>query len=179
MTSSWVVNGGRPLAGEVQISGFKHAALPLVAAGMLASGPFELANVPDVEDVRVIAELLVHAGASARHDRAGRRLLVDPTTISNGTLPSALTRRVHGSLYMVPGLLGKLGEVHAGPFGGCRIGEASAGESVPSSTSGKCCKDLAPLRKSRAGCSLPHASNYAAAPSTWLTLPRNCPMAGD
>lgn len=126
MEKAWIVTGGRELSGKVRISGFKHSVPPVIAAALATNGSFELTNVPDVEDVKVLSEILYQAGAEVTHDKKNQRLRVNPTKLCTSSLSSDLTSRVHGTLYLVPGILARLGHVKAGPFGGCKIADSSA-----------------------------------------------------
>src|SRR5687768_2575431 len=78
------IRGGRPLEGEVAISGAKNAALPIMCAALLSSEPLRLANVPQLMDVRTMAKLLRQMGVAAQPPVEGRMTLhaakiTDPT----------------------------------------------------------------------------------------------------
>ena len=60
----FIINGGKPLKGEVVISGAKNAAVAIIPAVILADGPCRIENVPNVSDVRILARILVEMGAS-------------------------------------------------------------------------------------------------------------------
>lgn len=122
------VRGGRPLRGAVHIAGFKHALVSVLAGAVAVGETVQLVNVPDVEDTRVLVEAIRCCGGQARHDRAAGTLDLDLRELSGTELPPALSSRVHGTLYLVPGLLARCGQVRAAGFGGCRIGPAAGGE---------------------------------------------------
>ena len=64
----FVIQGGRPLRGTIRVSGSKNAALPMMAASLVASGPLRLRQVPDLADVRTLAALLQTLGIESRRD---------------------------------------------------------------------------------------------------------------
>src|SRR5580658_3856917 len=74
MMTELAITGGVPLRGTVNVSGAKNAALPMMAAAILADGPVELLNVPCLTDVRTMAKLLVHLGLDIAH--RGDRLVL-------------------------------------------------------------------------------------------------------
>ncbi|HEU5160832.1 MAG TPA: hypothetical protein VFU43_27795 [Streptosporangiaceae bacterium] len=125
------VRGGRPLYGTVRIAGFKHALVSVLAGAVAVGDRVRLANVPDVEDTRVLVEAIRRCGGHARHDRGDGVLDLDLAGMTGAELPPELSGRVHGSLYLVPGLLARCGRVRAAGFGGCRIGAAAAGGERP------------------------------------------------
>jgi UDP-N-acetylglucosamine 1-carboxyvinyltransferase len=115
------VLGGRPLNGTVRPAGNKNAALPILAATLLADGPVELDNIPRIRDVETMLALLVDLGATAewtatntvRVDTAGARLKpLDPT----------LCARIRASILLAGPLLARFGKVTLPPPGGDVIG---------------------------------------------------------
>src|SRR5882672_3842066 len=80
------IRGGRPLEGEVRVSGAKNAALPIMCAALLSSQPLRLTNVPQLMDVRTMAKLLRQMGGSAETPICRRSLAMVRTSISCGTL---------------------------------------------------------------------------------------------
>lgn len=124
-----VIRGGQPLAGSVRISGYKHATVPMLAAAALASGRVELTNVPDIEDRRVLCEIFAQLGAAVTFDKG--RLTIDPNELRSALIPEALSSRVHGTLYLLPTLLGRFGSVEMGSVGGCVFGRRNPHGSRP------------------------------------------------
>ena len=88
-----IIEGGRELVGSVQISGAKNAALPLIAATLLAPGIHELTNVPDLRDIRTILALIGELGCSCR--RQGSILYID----SSVDLTDRVRETIQQSLY--------------------------------------------------------------------------------
>ncbi|HEX9336267.1 MAG TPA: hypothetical protein VF892_10285 [Pseudonocardiaceae bacterium] len=117
------VHGGRPLAGPLRLAGFKHALVPLLAASVLADRPVTIRNAPDIEDTRVLAEILRRLGATVTFDHDTRVLTVDPAGLESGRIPTELTARIHGVVYLMPVLLARIGRFTLAAPGGCRIGD--------------------------------------------------------
>ncbi|MFT5063817.1 MAG: UDP-N-acetylglucosamine 1-carboxyvinyltransferase [Gammaproteobacteria bacterium] len=116
-----LVMGGGPLDGEVRVSGAKNATLPIMAATLLASGPVELDNVPDLADVKTMVQLLGQMGVTIT---MGDRMVIeaDPTTISSFEAPYELVKTMRASILVLGPLLGRFGEAIVSLPGGCAIG---------------------------------------------------------
>jgi UDP-N-acetylglucosamine 1-carboxyvinyltransferase len=115
------ITGAGPLRGEVAISGSKNAALPVMAASLLTDQAVELANVPDIEDIEVMAEMLRHLGVEVeRTSRNGWRL--EARRVSSADVGAALTRRMRGSFLLLGALVARQGEAAIAKPGGDDIG---------------------------------------------------------
>jgi UDP-N-acetylglucosamine 1-carboxyvinyltransferase len=117
---SIVVSGGRRLAGEVPVSGYKHALTVIVAAAVARAGAVSLRNVPVMTESLVLERILRRMGAASR--LAGGAWDVDTAPMRPGPVPAHLGGLVHGSLYLAPALLARFGEVSFAGAGGDRIG---------------------------------------------------------
>jgi UDP-N-acetylglucosamine 1-carboxyvinyltransferase len=115
-----LVRGGNILKGQVAISGSKNAILPIMAAGLLSSGEVILNEVPDLEDINVMAEALTILGASVK--REGKVLIINGRGVNNCELPEAVSRRMRASNLVMGALLGRLREARVAYPGGCAIG---------------------------------------------------------
>lgn len=115
-----IIRGGRKLTGEVQISGAKNAALPLIAATLLAPGVFQLHNVPDLRDIRTIMALLEVLGITWK--RSGKTLSVDSTGLVGFEAPYDLVKTMRASILVLGPLLARLGRARVSLPGGCAIG---------------------------------------------------------
>lgn len=116
-----VVCGGRPLEGDVVISGAKNAALPILAASLLASEPVLLRNVPQLNDVTTMMELL--GGMGARFEvNEKMQVAVDATHITDFNAPYDLVRTMRASILVLGPLLARFGEAVVSLPGGCAIG---------------------------------------------------------
>ncbi|MCD9030735.1 UDP-N-acetylglucosamine 1-carboxyvinyltransferase [Luteimonas sp. Y-2-2-4F] len=117
-----VVNGGAPLEGEVAISGAKNAVLPILCGALLADGPVEIANVPDLDDVSTTARLLRELGARIEHDAEASRFLIDAREARGHVAPYDLVRTMRASVLVLGPLLARHGAAEVSLPGGCAIG---------------------------------------------------------
>ncbi len=115
-----VVQGGKPLFGEVRISGAKNAALPLIAATLLAPGTHVLHNVPDLRDTRTILRLLESLGITWQRKDAS--LLIDSTRLTYSEASYDLVKTMRASVLVLGPLLARLGRAKVSLPGGCAIG---------------------------------------------------------
>jgi len=116
-----IIEGGRPLQGVVRIEGAKNAALPILAASMLAEGPVTIDNVPDLLDIHVMLDILRSLGADA--SLKGRVAYVDATNVRTSEIPETLMSKMRSSIFLMGPLLSRFGEVTVYQPGGCAIGE--------------------------------------------------------
>jgi len=117
----YIVEGGHPVKGKIVASGNKNAALPCLAATVLASGPVTLRNIPDIEDVAVMIEVLKYLGAKV--ERAGTHdWIIDPGTITRQDVPAAQSGKVRASILFAGPLLARFGQAVLPPPGGDTIG---------------------------------------------------------
>lgn len=116
-----IIEGGRPLNGEVSISGAKNAALPLLAATLLAPGVHVLHNVPDLRDTRTILSLLGELGAT--WSREGATYSIDTTDISLSEVSYDLVKTMRASVLVLGPLIARFGSAKVSLPGGCAIGE--------------------------------------------------------
>ncbi len=118
-----IINGGRRLTGTVKISGAKNAVLPIIAATLLGQEKETcLDEVPNLDDVRTIGEVLKSLGVKVRHEPENCRLFVDATKIDEVTAPYDLVRKMRASFLIMGPLLARLGEAKISLPGGCAIG---------------------------------------------------------
>ena len=115
-----VINGGRKLSGRVEISGAKNAALPLMAATLLAPGVHTLRNVPQLLDTRTMARVLETLGA--RVEFRGRACKIDTSRITSMEAPYDLGRTMRASIYVLGPLLARFGSARVSLPGGCAWG---------------------------------------------------------
>jgi UDP-N-acetylglucosamine 1-carboxyvinyltransferase len=115
------VNGGRRLSGAVETHGAKNAALPIMAASLLANGPVTLRRIPRITDVSVMWQLLEALGATVRPEGTDG-VTIDPTSLSTHRAPYTLVRKLAASFDLVGPLLGKFGRAEVPLPGGCILG---------------------------------------------------------
>ncbi|WP_329571317.1 hypothetical protein [Kitasatospora sp. NBC_01266] len=120
-----LIEGGDRLHGEVRVAGFKHALVTVVAAAVVGRAPLTVANCPEIEETRVLGELLRRAGGRA--DYQDGSFTLDLAGLRDLPLDPELVRRIHGAAYLLPGLLARFGRVHLPASGGCRIGDSPSG----------------------------------------------------
>ena len=112
--------GGRRLAGELPASGAKNAALPILAATLLADGPVQLTNVPELNDIATTIRLLTRMGVTIAQQRD--RVDVDAATIKEFMAPYELVKTMRASILVLGPLLGRFGHADVSLPGGCAIG---------------------------------------------------------
>ena len=117
-----IINGGRPLHGSIRISGAKNAALPLMAATILAPGTHVLHNVPDLRDTRTMLTLLESFGVSWQRREDDGALLIDATGLDNFEASYELVKTMRASVLVLGPLLARLGKSRVSLPGGCAIG---------------------------------------------------------
>ena len=115
------INGGIALEGEVRISGAKNATLPIVAGALLADGPVTIRNVPHLQDVTTMIELLGRMGVSVTIDEK-MRIEIDPTTTRECFAPYELVKTMRASILVLGPLLARFGKADVSLPGGCAIG---------------------------------------------------------
>jgi UDP-N-acetylglucosamine 1-carboxyvinyltransferase len=118
---SFVIEGGQPLSGTVRASGNKNAALPILAACVLASDEVLLTNVPRIRDVETMVELLADIGADVEWT-GPNEVRVDAAGVSKTDLDAALAREIRASFLLAGPLLARFGRVTVPPPGGDVIG---------------------------------------------------------
>ena len=114
------IYGNERLEGEVAVSGGKNAAVAIIPAALLADSPSTIENIPDINDVHVIIEMLKWLGAHV--DFRDNTLWVDPRTVDKFNPPYALAGKMRASYYLAPVLLGLFHRAEVPLPGGCDIG---------------------------------------------------------
>ncbi len=114
------IQGGRRLAGTVKISGAKNAVLPVIAASLLASTPSVIEEIPDLDDVKTITEVLQYLGLHTRREPGS--LFVDSTGIKSCEASYELVRKMRASFLVMGPLLSRFQEARISQPGGCAIG---------------------------------------------------------
>ena len=122
MASRLVIKGGRPLVGSLEASGAKNACLPIMAASILAQGVVELERVPNISDVRVMADILREIGVKVNFDAALGRMYLDSSHLKTTRAPEELVRKMNASFDVMGPLLARCGEGEVSMPGGCRLG---------------------------------------------------------
>lgn len=116
-----IINGGASLNGDVRISGAKNAALPILAATLLAETPMQVSNVPHLQDITTTMTLLAQLGVSLTVDEK-MAVEIDASEISNPVAPYELVKTMRASILVLGPLLARCGRADVSLPGGCAIG---------------------------------------------------------
>ena len=115
-----LIRGGKPLRGTIQVRGAKNAALPLMAACLLAEEPCQLHNMPCLHDIFSMDKLLAEMGV--RIEFTGRSMTLDASKLDNHEAPYELVRKMRASFFVLGPLLARMGKAKVSLPGGCAIG---------------------------------------------------------
>ncbi len=118
----FVIEGGAPLKGTIAISGSKNAALPLMAASLLADTPSIIHNIPRLQDIYTFNNVLRVVGAKVDFHDQENKLVIDPSNAAHLEAPYDLVRKMRASFYMLGALVGKHGYAKVSLPGGCAWG---------------------------------------------------------
>lgn len=118
----FIIKGGKPLHGEVEISGAKNAAVAIIPAAILADGPCILENVPNISDVSIIIRILYEMGANVRMINKSS-IEIDASGIKEPVVPYEMARHMRASYYFLGVLLGKFRRARVAMPGGCNLGD--------------------------------------------------------
>ncbi len=116
-----LIRGGKPLSGDIRISGAKNAALPIMAATLLADTASVIGNIPDLHDITTTMELLGRMGVRLTVDER-MRVELDPSQLDNCHAPYELVKTMRASILVLGPLLARYGEADVSLPGGCAIG---------------------------------------------------------
>lgn len=122
MNDQFVINGGKKLKGEIEVRGAKNAALKIFAASVLTSGTVKMKNVPEVEDITRISELLKGLGVKVLHTKHGE-YQITATKIKTSIINPEVAKKLRASIVLSASLLARTGNVKFPHPGGCVIGE--------------------------------------------------------
>ena len=119
--TKYIIEGGRPLFGEVEISGAKNAAVAIIPAALLTRGVCRIENVPQISDVTLLLQILEQLGASIRVLNR-HTVEIDCTRIRSARTNYDLCQKIRASYYLIGALLGRFGEAEVAMPGGCWFG---------------------------------------------------------
>lgn len=117
----FVINGGRPLHGEVQISGAKNSALPILAGALLATDNVTIANVPQLKDVNTMLELMRQLGVEIALE-SNKDIQINAAGVNEYVAPYELVKTMRASILVLGPLLARFGKADVSLPGGCAIG---------------------------------------------------------
>ena len=121
MLDSYIIKGGKPLHGNVTISGSKNAALGIIAASLLLDGPCRIENIPRVADTAIQLEICESIGAHVVQESIGT-VTIDPRSVDQIIVSSEKVRSIRASYYLLGALLGRYGKCSIFMPGGCDLG---------------------------------------------------------
>lgn len=118
--SKLIIQGGKKLEGEVQISGSKNAALPIIAGTVLIKGKTTLYNVPNIQDVQTMFEIIKDIGG--KFTKKNNKIIIDTSKIHTYEIPENLMRKMRSSVILAGAIIGKYKKANFSYPGGCEIG---------------------------------------------------------
>lgn len=120
VANKYIIEGGKPLNGEIKVSGSKNASLPVLAASLLNNGIMELENCPDIHDVKIMLNILQNLGCKVTYNNS--KIVVDSRDLNSYVIPNELMHEMRSSVILVGALLGRVGKCQFTYPGGCEIG---------------------------------------------------------
>ena len=118
--SKFIIHGGKKLKGEVNISGSKNAALPIIAATVLIKGRTTLYNVPNIQDVQTMFEIIKDIGGKVT--KKNNKVIIDTSKVHTYEIPEELMRKMRSSVILAGAIIGKYHKANFSYPGGCDIG---------------------------------------------------------
>ncbi len=117
-----IIEGGHPLRGTVNISGFKNAAVAIIPAAILAGERCVIENLPDIKDVHILGEILQQLGAEVSFDSAKGAMEIDSSMLEDCVVPYEMAGKLRASYYFLGAAIGRFGKARVAYPGGCDIG---------------------------------------------------------
>ncbi|MBR2213504.1 MAG: UDP-N-acetylglucosamine 1-carboxyvinyltransferase [Eubacterium sp.] len=117
----YVIKGGSPLSGEVEVGGAKNAALGLLAAAIMTNEDVTIENLPDVSDINQLIDAIENIGATVKRDDR-HTVTINGSTIKSHVVDYEQMRKIRASYYLLGALLGKMSKAEVALPGGCAIG---------------------------------------------------------
>ena len=118
--AKYEIQGGKPLNGEVTISGAKNAVVAILPAAILVSGKCRIENVPNISDVRILLDILADMGVQITHEGGGT-IVLDSAGVTKLNPNPALVRKMRASYYLMGALLSRFGQANVALPGGCNF----------------------------------------------------------
>ena len=121
MSNKYLIRGGNPLCGEVEISGAKNAAVAIIPAALMVDGVCRIENIPQISDVTMLLTILKQMGAEIRMVNS-HTMDIDCSVIHSTSAGHELMRKIRASYYLIGAMLGRFGEAEVAMPGGCNFG---------------------------------------------------------
>ena len=118
--SKYVINGGSTINGEIEVSGSKNSALPIIAACILNAGTTTLYNVPNIKDTNGMYKILEDLGCTVK--KKGKKIVIDSSNINKFEIDEQLMGKMRSSVIIVGALLARFRKAVFSYPGGCEIG---------------------------------------------------------
>jgi UDP-N-acetylglucosamine 1-carboxyvinyltransferase len=121
LVTKYIIKGGKPLFGEIEISGAKNAAVAIIPAALMVKGVCRIENIPNISDVTMLLNILEEMGATI-HTVNKNTMDIDCTNVSKVSACFDMMRRIRASYYLIGALLGRFGKAEVAMPGGCNFG---------------------------------------------------------
>lgn len=118
--ASYIIEGGRTLQGEVNVSGSKNASLPIIAASILNPGITRLYNIPNIHDTQITLEILKYLGCKIKKKHG--KIEIDSKNITKRDIPEHLMNQMRSTVILAGAMIGRFKEAKFSYPGGCDIG---------------------------------------------------------
>ena len=133
LLEKYVIHGGKPLNGEVEVSGAKNAAVAIIPATLMVNGVCRLENIPQISDADMLMTILEHLGAKVRVVNPST-VDIDCTDVRYTDAPYDLMRKIRASYYLIGAMLGRFGAAKTTMPGGCNFGVRPIGQHIKGMT---------------------------------------------
>ena len=117
---TYIIHGGNRLQGEIEVAGSKNASLPILAASILNKGTTKLYNVPNIQDTKVMLQILRHLGCKIR--QSNDKIVINSKEVKKSEIPEELMRKMRSSVILAGALISRTGKATFSCPGGCDIG---------------------------------------------------------
>ncbi|GEQ06560.1 hypothetical protein [Staphylococcus gallinarum] len=115
------IQNGNLRAGTIDIKGYKHSAVTLICASLALQKKVVLNNVPNIKDTEVLKNIIRYLGGDVSY--YSNKFIIDCRNLKKYKIPQELNELIHGSIYLLPVVLGVMNKIEIGKSGGCKIGE--------------------------------------------------------
>ena len=116
----YIINGGKKLYGEINLTGAKNAVLPILAATVISGNKSTILNIPNLRDVEIMEKILLFLGCTV--EKMDNIMIIDSKPIDQIKVPEELVREMRSSIILMGAMLARFGEVIVSYPGGCEIG---------------------------------------------------------
>ena len=160
-TDVLTVCGKRDVAsGKINLQGFKHLGVGILASTIACGCRVKVSNLPDILDIEILCQIIQQFNGTVIRD--GEHAIIDTTSLSVEQVEPDILAQVHGTLYLVPALLGRFRSVELGPFGGCKIGSHNVKSERPIAHVCEVLERFGATMISVAGCIKGYCENFTA-----------------